>query len=119
MRRIARRGRSVVLAGIVVAGWTAVATVLVSAADESPATAAANAPGGNNGTIKVDEFSMDPGQDNDPHVSCGLTLSFFGYDGGPQSGERSFIHFVWTGGVGTDLRLVLPAATISRIEKVG
>ncbi|HWE55586.1 MAG TPA: hypothetical protein VG435_08735 [Acidimicrobiales bacterium] len=33
----------------------------------------------------MDEYSMDPGQDNDPHVDCGFSVSFFGYDGGPQS----------------------------------
>jgi hypothetical protein len=44
-----------------------------------------NTPPGNNTTVKVDQFTMDPGHDNDPHVGCGLTVTFFGYDGGPQS----------------------------------
>lgn len=42
-----------------------------------------NAPPGNNGTIKIDEFTMDPGNDNDTHLPCGgFSVSFFGYDGG-------------------------------------
>ncbi|HET6966433.1 MAG TPA: hypothetical protein VFH58_16795 [Acidimicrobiales bacterium] len=45
----------------------------------------ANQPPGNNGTVKIDEYSMDPGQDNDPHVSCDFSVSFYGYDGGPQT----------------------------------
>lgn len=42
------------------------------------------APAGNNGTIKVDGYTMDPGQDNDAHVACGFSVSFFGYDAGSQ-----------------------------------
>lgn len=40
-----------------------------------------NQPPGNNGTVKVDEYTVDSGQDNDPHVACGFTVSFYGYDG--------------------------------------
>lgn len=45
----------------------------------------ANQPAGNNGTVKIDEYSMDPGQDNDPHVTCGFSVNFYGYDGGAQT----------------------------------
>ena len=45
---------------------------------------AGNTPPGNNGHIQIDEFAMDPGNDNDPHVTCDFSVSFFGYDGGPQ-----------------------------------
>lgn len=48
-------------------------------------TGGSDRPPGNNGTVKVDEFSTDPGQDNDPHVSCGFSVNFYGYDGGPQT----------------------------------
>lgn len=44
-----------------------------------------NAPPGNNGTIKIDQFVVDSGHDNDPHVSCGLSVTFFGFDGGLQT----------------------------------
>lgn len=43
-----------------------------------------NRPPGNNGTVKIDEYTMDAGHDNDPHVKCGFSVNFFGYDGGPQ-----------------------------------
>jgi hypothetical protein len=43
-----------------------------------------NKPPGNNGTVKIDEYTMDAGHDNDPHVKCGFSVNFFGYDGGPQ-----------------------------------
>lgn len=46
---------------------------------------AADQPPGNNGTVKIDEYSMDPGQDDDPHVSCDFSVSFYAYDGGPQT----------------------------------
>ena len=45
-------------------------------------TTAGNAPAGNNGTVKIDEYTADGGNGNDPHVSCGFTVNFFGYDGG-------------------------------------
>jgi LPXTG-motif cell wall-anchored protein len=44
-----------------------------------------NAPPGNNGTIKVDEWTMDNGQDNDPQLPCNLSISFFGYDAGTRT----------------------------------
>lgn len=45
----------------------------------------ADSPPGNNGTVKIDQYSMDPGQDNDPHLSCDFSVNFYGYDGGPQT----------------------------------
>jgi hypothetical protein len=48
------------------------------------AAADGGAPPGNNGTIKIDEFVMDGGLGNDPHVACGFSVSFFGYDTGAQ-----------------------------------
>lgn len=42
-------------------------------------------PAGNNGHIQIDEFSMDGGNGNDPHVACGFSVSFFGYDAGTQN----------------------------------
>lgn len=52
-------------------------------------SSAGGAPPGNNGTVKIDEYSMDPGQDGDAHVACGFSVSFFGYDSGAQSASIS------------------------------
>jgi hypothetical protein len=46
-------------------------------------------PPGNNGTVKIDEYTMDPGNDNDPHVTCDFSVTFFGYDGGAQQASIS------------------------------
>jgi hypothetical protein len=43
------------------------------------------APAGNNGHIQIDEYTMDGGNGNDPHVGCGFSVSFFGYDAGTQN----------------------------------
>lgn len=40
-------------------------------------------PSGNNGHIMIDKFNMD-GSGNEPHVACGFSVSFFGYDAGTQ-----------------------------------
>jgi hypothetical protein len=72
MRPLSRPARAVALAGI----------TLVAAA--TPALAQ-QAPPGNNGHIFVGEYELDGSNGNDPHVSCGLTVSFFGYDAGEQS----------------------------------
>jgi len=47
-------------------------------------------PPGNNGTIKIEGGAYDGGMDNDPHVSCTLSVSFFGYDAGTQSATLDF-----------------------------
>ena len=44
-------------------------------------TRGSDQPAGNNGTVKIDEYAVDSGQDNDAHVSCGFTVSFYGFDG--------------------------------------
>lgn len=41
-----------------------------------------NQPPGNNGTVKIDEYPVDSGHDNDPHVTCPFAVTFWGYDGG-------------------------------------
>ena len=62
------------------------------------ASGGGNAPPGNNGTIKIDEVTMDPGNDNDAHVSCGFSVSFFGYDGGPQTASITVTPWAPTSG---------------------
>ena len=43
-------------------------------------------PAGNNGTFKVDGLPYDDGLGNEPHVSCGFRLKFYGFDEG-QTGD--------------------------------
>jgi hypothetical protein len=43
-------------------------------------------PPGNNGTFKVDGVPYDDGKGNEPHVSCGFRLKFYGFDAG-QTGD--------------------------------
>jgi hypothetical protein len=57
-------------------------------------------PPGNNGTVKIDEYSMDPGQDNDPHVTCDFSVNFFGYDSGSQSASITITPVAPTSGSG-------------------
>src|SRR5581483_10547269 len=58
----------------------------------------AQAPAGNNGTIKIDEFAMDSGQDNDARVGCGFTVSFFGYDAGSHTATVTLTPWAPTSG---------------------
>jgi hypothetical protein len=44
---------------------------------------AGGSPPGNNGTVKVDGFTLDDNRGNDPHVGCVLQIQFFGFDAGP------------------------------------
>ena len=47
-------------------------------------------PAGNNGTFKVDGLPFDDGLGNEPHVSCGFRLMFYGFDEG-QTGDISIM----------------------------
>jgi hypothetical protein len=58
-------------------------------------------PPGNNGTVKIDEYNMDPGQDHDPHVTCDFSVNFFGYDSGLQSASITITPVAPTSGNGT------------------
>ncbi len=43
-------------------------------------------PAGNDGHVQIDdEYQPDGATGNDPHVGCGLTVNFFGFDGGYQT----------------------------------
>lgn len=58
-----------------------------SAARESGArTGDDHNPPGNNGTMKVDGLPFDDGKGNEPHVTCGFRLKFYGFDDG-QTGD--------------------------------
>ncbi len=54
-------------------------------------------PAGNNGTIKVDGPAYDDGVDNEPHVSCEVRVTFFGFDEG-QTADITFAGQAPTGG---------------------
>lgn len=54
-------------------------------------------PAGNNGTIKVDGLAYDDGVDNEPHVSCEVRVTFFGFDEG-QTADITFTGQAPTGG---------------------
>ena len=59
---------------------------------------ASQAPAGNNGHIQIDEYAMDGGNGNDPHVGCGFSVSFFGYDAGTRTAEVSVTPWAPTSG---------------------
>ncbi|HQT99959.1 MAG TPA: hypothetical protein PLG60_05590 [Acidimicrobiales bacterium] len=48
------------------------------------AGASSQAPAGNNGHIQIDQYALDGGSGNDPHLACGFSVSFFGFDTGTQ-----------------------------------
>ena len=54
-------------------------------------------PAGNNGTIKVDGPAYDDGVDNEPHASCEVRVTFFGFDEG-QTADITFTGQAPTGG---------------------
>lgn len=80
---------------------------------EPAATAGGDAPAGNNGTIKIDEFVMEGGNRNRPHVNCALSVSFFGYDSGTQSATITLTPWAPTRG-GAPLRLTTTWTTATR-----
>jgi hypothetical protein len=57
-----------------------------SGAKGGAAKGAGQDPAGNNGTFKVDGLAFDDGLGNEPHVSCGFRLKFYGFDEG-QTGD--------------------------------
>ena len=98
-RRSAGTGGAALLAGGLIgfsapAAWAA---QNAKAADSTGGTSAApasgsTAPAGNNGHIQIDQFVMDGGRGNEPHVGCGFSVSFFGYDGGSRNATVSRPH---------------------------
>jgi hypothetical protein len=67
-------------------GLASAAMVLLLPAGVAPAApgngtgAQSSTGGGNDGHIQVDGLPLDPGMDNDPHVSCPFAVEFFGFD---------------------------------------
>ncbi len=48
----------------------------------SPQRGASGDPGGNNGTVKVQEVDFDSPPNNDPHVGCTFLVEWYGFDKG-------------------------------------
>jgi hypothetical protein len=71
------------------------------------------APAGNNGHIQIDEYTMDGGNGNDPHVACGFSVSFFGYDAGTQNATIAVTPWAPTKG-GTPFTVSTQWTTASR-----
>lgn len=83
------------------AAITATAFTLGLAPAAYAAAGGSNKPPGNNGTVKIDEYTMDAGHDNDPHVTCGFSVNFFGYDSGPQQATIDIRPVAPTAGTGS------------------
>ena len=76
-------------------------------------SSAADAPAGNNGHIQIDEFQMDGGNGNDPHVGCGFSISFFGYDAGTRTASVTVTPWAPTqGGTPPSPRRRWPACSV-------
>jgi hypothetical protein len=98
-------GRQAVAAGAVAglaliglsgpAAWASAASPNGSGSASSGGGAA---PAGNNGHIQIDEYAMDGGNGHDPHVGCGFSISFFGYDRGTQTATVSITPWAPTRG---------------------
>ena len=66
------------------------AAILLSSVGIAPAAAQADAPPGNNGTIKIDDVLIDDGNENVPHPGCTFVVDFFGYDVGDRAAVMTF-----------------------------
>ena len=81
-RRLFRRAlrRFSVLIALVIAAATLPLVVGSQAAAAAPTSG--KDPGGNNGTVKVQEVDFDDPPNNDPHVGCTFLLEWYGFDKG-------------------------------------
>jgi hypothetical protein len=68
----------------------AVVAVVLGMTLAPPASAASDAPAGNNGTIKIDDVAIDDGNENVPHPGCTFVVDFFGYDVGTRTATLTF-----------------------------
>ena len=81
-----------------VAGLSAV--VVVAWGPAGTAWADDGAPAGNNGSVRINNETA-PNQDNDPHVGCSFSVSFYGYDTGNQTARLTFAGQAPTRGSGS------------------
>jgi len=68
-------------------GLVTIATLAVSFALAGPVIAA---PGGNNGTVKIDGQPWDSHPNNEPHVGCTFQVDFYGFDEGDLYADVTF-----------------------------
>jgi hypothetical protein len=68
----------------------AAVAVMLGVTLASPASAASDAPAGNNGSIKIDDVPIDDGNENVPHPGCTFVVDFFGYDVGARTATLTF-----------------------------
>ncbi len=61
------------------------ATVALAAGLVPTVGAMADAPLGNNGTVKIDGVEFDTAPDNEPHVGCGFQVDWYGFDANATS----------------------------------
>ncbi len=61
------------------------ATVALAAGLIPTVGAMADAPLGNNGTVKIDGVEWDNAPDNEPHVGCGFEVDWYGFDANAKS----------------------------------
>ncbi|WP_460524729.1 hypothetical protein [Flindersiella endophytica] len=82
--RIRRSGVVTALLGLALTAFGAVALA-------QPASATGgDQPPGANGSVKIDEAPVDSDPSNEPHVGCGFTVQFFGFDEGTNTAEVVF-----------------------------
>jgi hypothetical protein len=62
-----------------------------------PASATGDEPPGANGSVKIDEAPVDSDPSNEPHVGCGFSLQFFGFDEGTNTASVTFEAWPGTG----------------------
>lgn len=79
----ALRRFSVLIALIIAATLVPIGTGAAGAQPAAPQSGGGSDPGGNNGTVKVQEVDIDDGHpDNDPHVGCTFDVEWYGFDKG-------------------------------------
>jgi len=68
----------------------------------APITSSGSSPVGNNGTVKIDNYSDGNGNDvapnNEPHVSCSWGVDAYGYEAAVASGTETFVQWAPTRG---------------------
>src|SRR5205823_13839198 len=68
----------------------------------APTTSNGSSPVGNNGTVKIDNYSDGNGNDvapnNEPHVSCLWGVDAYGYEAAMTSGTETFVQWAPTRG---------------------
>jgi hypothetical protein len=75
---------------LVVAGTVGFAGMGLAVGIAGSAWAGSQAPGGNNGAVKIEAGPPDNSKANEPHVQCTTYVEFWGYDQGTQKADITF-----------------------------